>query len=236
MLVDEDGIPARHPPDGYPLDCATDRLLHDEPGHPRDVISAIEHVLELLEKASSLPPLNLPREVRDLRHHLRDRFVATHFKDYSASRRYAPIYWYLAVRSRKWGLWVYAPALSRETLFAIVAAARDKLRRLREQAGHLRHRPGDSADRDAIERLEQVESLASEVEQFAEHADKVAQSGWQPDLNDGLVLCAAPLEPLFADDVWRKCVAQHRISLEQKRYPWATVQQAFFGADCDSTS
>ena len=146
--------------------------------------------------------------MRDLRRYLQGRFFADHLKVYSASRRYAPVYWYLAVRSREWGLWVYAPALSREMLFAIVGAVRDKLRRLREQAGQLRDRHGDSANREVIDRIEQVESLAGEVEQFVEHADKVAQSGWQPDLNDGLVLCAAPLEPLFADDVWRKCVAR----------------------------
>lgn len=124
---------------------------------------------------------------------------------------------------------MYAPALSRETLFVIVGAARDKLRRLYEHAVQLRDRHRDSADRDAIERIEQVESLAGEVEQFMEHADKVAQSGWQPDFNDGLVLCAAPLEPLFAEDVWRRQVAQYRKDLEENRYPWATVQRDFFG-------
>ena len=229
MLLGEDGLPVHQPPAGGPLNIPAERLLHDEPGHPSDVVGIIEDAIEFLEAASAPPELTLRREVKDFRRHLRGRFFPDHVKDYSASRRYAPIYWYLAVPSREWGLWVYAPALSREMLFAIAGSARDKLRRLRDQAQQLRGRHLDTADRATVERVEQVESLSGEVEQFAEHAEKIAQSGWKPDLNDGLILCAAPLEPLFADDAWRKRVAQYRKDLEAKKYSWATVQREFFG-------
>jgi len=230
MLVGEDGLPLHQPPAGYPLSVPPDHLLHDEPGHPNDVVGAIEGAIKFLETASEPPELAVRREVRDLRYRLRGRFFADHVKDYSASRRYAPIYWYLAVPSREWGLWVYAPELSREMLFAIAGSAHDKLRRLREQSRQLHDRHLDTADRAVVERIEQVENLAGEIEQFADHAEKVAQSGWKPDLNDGLILCAAPLEPLFADDAWRRRVAQHRKDLEKKKYPWASVQREFFGS------
>jgi hypothetical protein len=229
MLVDEGDLPLLKPSDSYPLKVPSNRLLCDEPGHPSDVVEAIEDAIEFLEFASAPPQIVLHREVKDLRRYLRGRFFVDHVRDYSASRRYAPIYWYLAVPSREWGLWVYAPALSREMLFAIAGSARDKLQRLRDQARQLHDRRPDTADRAVIERVEQVESLAGEIEQFAEHAEKVAQSGWKPDLNDGLILCAAPLEPLFADDVWRQRVAQYRKDLETKKYPWATVQREYFG-------
>ena len=81
-----------------------------------------------------------------------------------------------------------------------------------------------------VERIEQIEKVVGEIERFAEYAEKVAQSGWRPDLNDGLILCAAPLEPLFADDAWRERVAQYRKDLEKKKYSWATVQREFFGS------
>jgi hypothetical protein len=229
MLVGKDNLPVRQPSDNYPLNIPADRLLHDEPGHPNDVVGAIEGALKFLEMGSEPPELALDQEVQDLRRRLRGRFFADHVKDYSASRRHAPIYWRLTVPSGEWGLWVYAPALSREMLFAIAGSARDKFRRLREQAQQLRDRHFDTSARAVVGRVEQVESLAGEIEQFAEHAEKVAQSGWRPDLNDGLILCAAPLEPLFADDSWRKRVAQYRKDLENKKYPWATVQREFFG-------
>lgn len=113
-------------------------------------------------------------------------------------------------------------------LFAITGAARDKLRRLQDQARQLQDSHIDTADRATAERVERVESLAREVERFAEQAEGVAQSGWRPDLNDGLLLCAAPLALLFADEAWRKCAAQYRKNLEDGRYPWATAQRQFF--------
>ena len=229
MLVSKDGLPARQSPVGYPLSIPPNRMLYDEPGHRYDLVAAIEGVIELLETGLESPKIALHREVSGLRRHLRGRFFPDHVKDYSASRRYAPIYWYLAVPSREWGLWVYAPVLSRETLFAVAGSAQDKLRRLREQARQLRDRHVSTTDRAVVERIEQVESLAGEIEQFAENAEKIAQSGWRPDINDGLILCAAPLESLFADDAWRRRVAQYRRDLEKKKYPWATVQREFFG-------
>jgi hypothetical protein len=228
MLVDENGLPVSRFPDKYPLSMPTHRILHDEPGHTHDIVAALEAAAEAVSSGPNPARFVFRDEIRDLRRHLRGPFFGNHLRDYSASRRYAPIYWYLGVPSRDWGLWVYAPALSREMLFAIVGAARDKLRRLREQAQRLQV-PDDAVKRRAIERREKVEALIEEVERFAEVADRVAQRGWTPDLNDGLGLCAAPLEPLFADDRWRRLVATYRKDLEAGKYPWASVHRDFFG-------
>ena len=54
----------------------------------------------------------------DIRDHLRKQFFKDHLSRYSASRRKAPIYWPLTVPSGNWGVWVYAPAFTRETLYA----------------------------------------------------------------------------------------------------------------------
>ena len=78
------------------------------------------------------------------------------------------------------------------------------------------------------ERLETTEGLAREVEVFYEKAESVAQSGWEPDLNDGIILNAAPLEDLFADSKWRKMITKHRKKLENGEYPWATVQHMYY--------
>lgn len=230
MLVGDNGMPVQNPPAGYPLNVPQSHLLYDEAGHQQDVLTAIDAVIVYLEVTSEPPELALRQEIRDLRRHLRGRFFTDHVRDYSASRRYAPIYWYLAIPSREWGLWVYAPALSREMLFAIAGSARDKLRRLWDQARQLRASDLGMSDRATVEQVEQLENLTAEIEQFAEYADQIAQSGWKPDLNDGLILCAAPLERLFADDAWRKRVSQYRKDLEMNKYPWATVQREFFGS------
>ena len=66
------------------------------------------------------------------------------------------------------------------------------------------------------------------MEIFAERADAVAHSGWEPDLNDGMVLCAVPLDELFVDRGWRKEISKHRMKLEKGEYMWATVQETYF--------
>jgi hypothetical protein len=58
---------------------------------------------------------------------------------------------------------------------------------------------------------------------------RLHEAGGSQTFSDGLILCAAPLEPLFADDGWRKRVSQHRRDLDKGKYPWATVQREFFG-------
>ena len=212
----------------YPLEFPHDRILHDDPTHPADIVRAIEAAANVIMQASGQQEFLYQRKLRDLRGYLRNQFFAAHVKRYSASRRAAPIYWYLSVASKQWGLWLYAPTLSRETLFAIAGAARDKLRHLHDQVQQLRRQMSNPTDRSLRERLEGAELLASEVQTFAERADAVAQSGWEPDLNDGAVLCAAPLEKLFVDRGWQQEIAKHRKKLEKGEYLWATIQETYF--------
>ena len=228
MLVGKKGLPSS-PVGAYPVAIPNDRLLHDEPGHAHDIVATIELAATVLAESAGGVNLRFTDEIRDVRQHLRTRFFSQHLKEYSASRRSAPIYWYLAVPSKEWGVWAYAPALSREMLFAIAGSARDRLRRLREHAAQLRSRVGSGGDRQDRERVEKLDALAAEVEEFLATAERVAQSGWIPDLNDGSVLCAAPLESLFADERWRREIAAHGKRLQKGEYPWAAVQLDYFG-------
>ncbi|MDF1597475.1 MAG: hypothetical protein P1T08_15460 [Acidimicrobiia bacterium] len=229
MLTDDDGLPSRTQPEGYPLALPPDRILVDDPDQAWDVVHAVETVAEILFRDADreLRRAMEPLKARDLRSLFRSRFFMEHVTLYSKSRRKAPIYWYLSVPSREWGLWVYAPWLSREQLFAIARHAQDKLRRLSDEAAQLR-RDVEARGRDVRERLELVDDLHREVKVFQERAEAVAQSGWEPDLNDGIILNAAPLEDLFADPKWRKDVAEHRKKMEKGEYPWATVQRDYF--------
>jgi hypothetical protein len=226
MLVDENGLPALRPPPRYPLNIPADRLLHDDPGHPADIVAAVECAARVVNQAQ---PLQVQSEIRDLRKYLRDRFFALHLNEYSASRRYAPIYWQLAVPSKRWSLWLYAPSMTRESLFAIARAARDKLSILKDRVTQARQALASGGDQASREQAESLEDLIAEIEKFAGIADQVAHSGWEPDLNDGFVLNAAPLEALFVDRTWRTQIAVHREALQEGKYWWASVQNQFFG-------
>ncbi len=230
MLTGEDGLSVTRAPDGYPISLPPDRVLHDDPGHEWDVVSQMESVAESLfdDPDDELREALSYLKAKDLRSYLRSKFFSQHLSRYSKSRRKAPIYWYLAVPSKEWGLWVYAPWLSREQLFAIARAAQEKMRRLADEASQLRRDVEAGGGRADRERLEAVEALMEEVEEFRRAADSVAQSGWEPDLNDGIILNAAPLQELFADKKWRTDVEKHRKKMINGDYSWATVQTAYY--------
>jgi Eco57I restriction-modification methylase len=227
MLVGDDGFPPSQAPPGYPLELPSPRLLIDQPGNPWDVEAAIDHAAAVL----FADPTAVLQDVvgilgRDLRPHLRRQFFRDHLTRYTKSQRKAPIYWPLYVPSGAWGVWVYAPAFSREMLFAVVRTAAGRLDAAEAEIRRLRRErdaggAGRSA-REVVTLLEAEENLAEELRRFRDEAERVAGLGWEPDMDDGIVLCAAPLATLFR--AWRDA-ATARDDLRAGRYPWATVSR-----------
>jgi hypothetical protein len=226
MLLDPDGLPAVNAPAGYPIALPNNGILVDEPGHQWDVEGAIY-------KAAAVcldDPITLVTEMleivegKSVRDHLRRQFFKDHLARYSKSRRKAPIYWHLSVPSKGWGVWLYAPALTRETLYVVAseaarrerlgAEAMTRLQREQQQGG-----AGRSPKKVALE-LDAEEKLSEELRRFRAEAERVAGLGWEPDLDDGLVLCSAPLANLFP--LWPEAKAT-RTLLRDGEYEWATV-------------
>ena len=226
MLTDRDGMPAGSQPDDYPIPLPPQGVLIDEPGHVWDIEAAIRaaaaacvedpqplisELLEVLGRAS-------------IRECLRKQFFRDHLAQYSKSRRKAPIYWPLTVPSKQWGVWVYAPALTRETLYRVTNEAGRRERLAEEAITRLRREQheggaGRSA-RKVAEELESEETLAEELRRFRFEAERVAGLGWEPNLDDGIVLCAAPVADLFPS--WTEAKTA-RNELRKGEYGWASV-------------
>jgi hypothetical protein len=117
-----------------------------------------------------------------------------------------------------------APALSRETLYAVArhAARRQAagaellavLRAERDAGGRGR------SLREVERRLAAEEDLTRALQAFQAEAERVAGLGWEPELDDGIILCAAPLAGLFP--AWPDAAGE-RTKLRKGAYPWATV-------------
>ena len=211
---------------GYPLRLPPDRLLIDEKGHTWDIESAVLNASEAIlnDSASVIGEMLQILGRSTVRDYLRRQFFKDHLTRYSKSRRKAPIYWPLTVPSRNWGVWVYAPMFTRETLYAVAVEAgrrerlaSDAITRLqREQRGG--GTPGQA--RKLSEELDAEEKLAEELRRFRLEAERIAGLGWEPDLDDGIILCAAPLADLFP--AW-PATKTARAELRKGMYPWATV-------------
>lgn len=204
-----------------------DGILLDQPGHRWDIEVRIDEVAKYLFGGGADAVLSdavgaLGR--RGVRDYLRRAFFRAHLSKYSKSRRKAPIYWPLYVPSGSWGLWAYAPALRRETLFAIARHAAQRLDHAEAEIRRLvRERESGGAgrsDRAVANALAAEESLAEELRRFRDEAERIAGLGWEPDLDDGIILCAAPLADLFP--AWRDAAAARR-DLKAGKYDWATV-------------
>jgi hypothetical protein len=226
MLTGSAGQPLATQPEDYPLHLPPLRLLIDEPGHQWDIAAAIERSAGAVfaEPNDILAELTAIFRRNGIRDHLRKQFFKDHLSRYSASRRKAPIYWPLAVPSGNWGVWVYAPAFTRETLYAVASEAGRRERLAGEAITRLRREQRDGADgrtaRRVSEELDAEERLAEELRLFRLEAERIAGLGWEPDLDDGIILCAAPLADLFP--AWPE-TRTARAELRKGAYPWATV-------------
>jgi len=228
MLVGDDGLPAWNAPPDYPLALPPDQVLVDEPGHQWDIEAAMRRAATALldDPEGFLAEVEGTLRHRSLRDYLRKQFFRDHLGRYSKSRRKAPIYWHLSVPSREWGVWVYAPSLARETLYAVASHAARRLAAGRERVAALRaEREAGGRGRSASEvgrHLEAEEELVNALQAFRAEAERVAGLGWEPDLDDGIILCAAPLAGLFP--AWRQA-AEERAKLREGAYPWASVSR-----------
>jgi hypothetical protein len=236
MLVGPDRLPAQSAPADYPLHLAEHRILVDEPGHPGDIGTAVVAAAAALvdDPRALLDEVSELLGVADLRTYLSRRFFKDHLSRYSKSRRKAPLYWPLTTASRAWTVWVYAPTLSREAIYTVAAHAERRLnaadvetRRL-ESAQLQASAPGtptyDAAlARSLAARLDIERRLSEELRGFRRVVSRVAESGWSPDLDDGMVLCAAPFAEVFPD--WPKDLVEMRRQLRSGKFAWSSIHR-----------
>ena len=226
QLISPNGLPASEEPVGYPLRLSPGRLLVDEKGHAWDIEAAVLNASEaMLDDPASVVGEMLQILGRStVRDYLRRQFFKDHLVRYSKSRRKAPLYWPLTVPSKNWGVWVYAPMFTRETLYAVALEAGRRERLAGEAIARLQReqregRAGPSS-RIVSEELDAEEKLGEELRRFRLEAERIAGLGWEPNLDDGIILCAAPLADLFP--AWPDTKTA-RAELRKGMYPWATV-------------
>ncbi|MCY3950904.1 MAG: hypothetical protein OXF61_17130 [Acidimicrobiaceae bacterium] len=227
-LVDEWGAMACSAPANYPIDLPPDGVLVDQPGHAlnlSDSVVAAAFAMGVSEETLAAAVQNVVQKA-SLNSYLRRRFFSSHLSTYSKGRRRAPIYWQLQVPSRAWGIWLYMPRLTREMLFAVVRETEQRQRLAEQRVATLQREYEDGGAGRSIgavsKELDAEQKLAVELVAFRGEADRIANSGWEPDLDDGAVLNAAPLAPLFP--AW-KDAAKYRAELKQGKYAWSTVSK-----------
>jgi hypothetical protein len=227
MLTGPDGLPLDRPPAGYPIAFPPDGILVDDEGHPRDLAAAVRTVCDVVSgsRAEALwqeaAELLHPKD-HDLRAWLRAGFFEHHLKRHSKSRRKAPILWQLGVPSARYSVWCYAHRLTPDSLFAL---ARDivapKLAHEERRQANLLQEAGPNPTARQRAELTAQDALVGELRAFAAEVRRVAPL-WEPDLDDGIVLAAAPLWRLVPmHKPWQKELKGRWDDLVAGKYDWA---------------
>ena len=215
-----DPLPTKSP--GMLPDCAQpfhahEAVLVDEQGHPHDLVHLVEEVVGRVN--APVPD--------DVRRWLRKDFFAFHLKHFSKSRRKAPIYWPLTTASGNYTLWLYYPSLSSQMLYtAINDFIEPKLKQIGSDVTALRNK-GAARSRDDEKQFEALQSFELELIELRDTLLKLAPT-YKPNQNDGVLVSAAPLWPLFRHKPWQKVLKDAWAKLEKGDYDWAHLAMNYW--------
>jgi len=207
-----DPLPARSP-GMRPDDALVKPILVDDPGHPDDLTAAVSAILE---------QVGFPMTSADLRDWLNREFFPTHLARYSKSRRKAPIYWPLATPSARYTLWLYYPALTRDTFYrALHDHLTPKIQYEERQLADLTQRAGASPTPSQRRDLAAQDAFVTELRAFRDEVSRIAPL-WNPNLNDGVILNFTPLWRLVPHQKpWQKECRAGWNKLAAGDYDWA---------------
>lgn len=226
MLQNADGVPVepKDLPTHYPLQVPWAGILVDDDSHFKDLASYVRSTIEVIweDCAEAIEQeacmiLGIP-SLRDyFRRH--SGFFADHLKQYSKSRRQAPIYWPLSTPSGSYTIWLYYHRLTDQTLYICVNDFVDpKLKQVFDDAAKLRSKSNRSfAEEKKLERLSDFEL---ELKDFRGELLRIARF-WKPNLNDGVQITAAPLWNLFQHRQWKARLKETWEKLGAGEYDWA---------------
>lgn len=215
MLLGSDGLHPAKTPEGQFL-CEHDFLVDDE-GESLDVIRKITEVLEdVAGSRSDSWLLELERLLGcDLRTWYRRSFFEEHLRRYSRSKRKAPVYWQLGTISGSYSVWLYYPRLSRDSLYRLLNdVVKPKVTFEEQRLAGLREQNARRSE------LETQEAFVEELQAFRDEVLRVAPL-FDPNLDDGVLINAAPLHRLFVNAGWRRDALATWNTLAQGGTDWA---------------
>jgi len=150
---------------------------------------------------------------------LNAEFFKNHLKNYTKSRRAAPLVWPLETISSEYKIWLYAHKLSQQTLLTCINEFIEP--EIDEITKELTNLMGVNSRTNVQEkRIDKLTSHQLELSDLKGEMLRVSKF-WQPNLNDGVQITAAPLWRLFQHKVWQKKLKKTWEQLQEGEYDWA---------------
>ena len=226
----------------YPIRISWQGILVDDAfaaegnTHQEDILRRTREVIEVLWKERA-PAIEQEAceilGVKSLRDYFRKPggFFQDHLKRYSKSRRQAPIYWPLSSENGNYTLWIYYHRLTDQFLYTCVNDyVNPRIEEVTRDIEQLQKRQlaGAIKSADSLKQLELLQDFLIELKNFRDELLAVAQLPYKPDLNDGVIITAAPLWKLFRLPKWRKDLKACWEKLQAGDYDWAHLTLAIW--------
>jgi hypothetical protein len=221
-----------------------DGIVVLDEGHPDDLPAKVEAALELMlgehgaaevvaalngddvTQHASRTTLELDRVA--LRKFLeRDFFSKWHVKWY----RKRPIYWLLQSPKKSYGLYLFHERLTRDTLFVVQRKYLDgKIRFTQQALAEARvnaEQAASARERRALNKAaDDLEKVMADLAEFGKRLKAVTDRGYDPDIDDGVILNLAPLADVIP--AWSKEPQKYWAGLEAGDYDWAHLAMKYW--------
>jgi len=207
-LVDDDGI-----------------MVLDK-GHPDDLPARVEEALAImLGEADGRSVINAIGG--DLRSFLeRDFFIKWHIPQYKKR----PVYWLLQSAKKSYGIYIFHERLKADSIYSILEKyINSKIvferSHLAEQKSRLDTLSEGKEKRNLEKEIDRLETFIDELVDFQTKIKFIADRGYDPDINDGVILNMAPLHEIIPWSEPKKFWKE----LQDGKYDWAHIAMKYWG-------
>lgn len=150
-------------------------------------------------------------------------FFDYHFKRYTKSRRKAPIYWPLSSEDGSLTYWIYYPKLSHNTLPSLIIKLREENEKLMSGINAAMASKEKNLENDLRAKQYQVENMMAEI-------NRIIDSGYEPNHDDGVPVTSCPLVNLIFHRAWKAECQSNLEELNKGNYDWSHLAMSMYPA------
>lgn len=150
-------------------------------------------------------------------------FFDYHFKRYTKSRRKAPIYWPLSSEDGSLTYWIYYPKLSHNTLPSLIIKLREENEKLMSGINAAMVSKEKNLENDLRAKQYQVENMMAEI-------NRIIDSGYEPNHDDGVPVTSCPLVNLIFHRAWKAECQSNLEELNKGNYDWSHLAMSMYPA------